>query len=129
MSARKVRLIADMVRGSKTTAAFAILGAVPRAACLPVKKVIQSAVANATNNFKLAEDGLIIKTITVDQAPGLDRWRPRAHGSAAPIHKHACHITVQLEAVEPKVTETVGTATEVKAVKKTATRRTVSKKS
>ena len=96
MSPRKVRLVTGMLRGLKIDAARTQLAFLPKAASLPVLKVLNSAAANAVNNFKLDESELIIKTATADQGPALKRWRARAMGRAAPIKKRTSHITIVL---------------------------------
>lgn len=97
MSPRKVRLVVDAVRGMAVEPALAQLTFMSRAAARPVKKLLESAVANATHNFKLDKEGLYIKSALVNQGPTLKRWRPRAMGSAAPIMKRTTHITIVLE--------------------------------
>ena len=94
MSPRKVRLVADLVRGLSILRADTELRFLRRAAALPVRKAIASAAANAVHNNKLSRDRLFIKAITVDQGPSLRRFRARAFGRAAPIRKRSCHITV-----------------------------------
>lgn len=94
MSARKVRLVADLVRGLPIAQALDTLKFMNKAASKPVEKTIRSAVANADHNAHLDKDALILAKITVDKGMVLKRWRPRAFGRAAPIHKHSCHITV-----------------------------------
>jgi large subunit ribosomal protein L22 len=96
MSPRKVRLVTGMIRGLKLDVARTQLAFLPKAASLPVLKVLNSAAANAVNNFKLDESTLIIKTATADQGPALKRWRARAMGRAAPIKKRTSHITIVL---------------------------------
>jgi large subunit ribosomal protein L22 len=96
MTPRKVRLVTGMLRGLKIDAARTQLAFLPKAASLPVLKVLNSAAANAVNNFKLDESTLIIKTATADQGPSLKRWRARAMGRAAPILKRTSHITIVL---------------------------------
>ncbi len=102
MSPRKVRLVADLIRGMAVEPALAQLQFLPKAASRPVRKLLESAVANAEHNFKLPKDGLFVKTILVNQGPTLKRWRPRAMGSAAPILKRTSHITLVLETREAK---------------------------
>lgn len=97
MTPRKVRLVADLVRGMDLAAAEAQLTFVRKAAARPVLKLLRSAKANAEHNFKLEPSSLFIKTITVDGGPVLHRWRARAHGRAAPIRKRTSHITVVLD--------------------------------
>lgn len=96
MSPRKVRLVTGMLRGMTVEAARTQLAFLPKAAALPVLKVLNSAAANAVNNFKLDETSLVIKAATADQGPALKRWRARAMGRAAPIKKRTSHITIVL---------------------------------
>jgi len=72
------------------------LAFLPKAAARPVLKVLNSAAANAVNNFKLDETSLKVKAAAADQGPVLERWRARAMGRAAPIKKRTCHITIVL---------------------------------
>ena len=95
-SPRKVKLVIDMVRGHKLSYALEQLAVLPQAAALPVRKLLQSASANATNNYKLSSANLWVKTIEVGQGPVLKRWTPRAMGRATPIRKPTCHIRVVL---------------------------------
>lgn len=94
-SPRKVRLIADLVRGKKVTNALATLQFVDKRASGPFAKVILSAQANAVQKGADASK-LFIKTVTVDQAATLKRFRPRARGSASRINKRSSHIAVEL---------------------------------
>ncbi len=96
MSPRKVRLVTGMLRGLKVETARTQLAFLPKAASTPVLKVLNSAAANAVNNFKLDEASLVIKAATADQGPALKRWRARAMGRAAPIKKRTSHITIIL---------------------------------
>lgn len=98
MSARKVRLVADMVRGMHVEQAINTLSFVKQAAGVPVKKVIESALANAENNEGLDVDTLFLGEIRVDEGPTIKRFRPRARGRACPIRKRTSHISVVLEA-------------------------------
>ncbi len=97
MSPRKVRLVVDAVRGMAVAPALAQLTFMSRAAARPVKKLLESAIANAEHNFKLDREGLYIKAALVNQGPTLKRWRPRAMGAAAPILKRTSHVTLVLE--------------------------------
>ena len=94
-SPRKVRLIADLVRGKKASDALTTLQFVDKRASGPFAKVIESAVANAKDQGKNV-DKLYIKTVTVDKAPTMRRMRPRARGSASRINKRNSHIRVEL---------------------------------
>ena len=94
-SPRKVRLIADLVRGKKVKQALATLEFVDKKAAAPFAKVIKSAAANATQAGKQA-DTLTIKKVTVDKGVTYKRFMPRARGSASPINRRNSHITVEL---------------------------------
>ncbi|MBE7525050.1 50S ribosomal protein L22 [Patescibacteria group bacterium] len=96
MSPRKVRLVIDMVRGMKVSAAAHQLEFLQKEAAKPVLKLLKSAVANAEHNHKLDASSLIIKAITADGGPTLYRWMPRAHGRATPLRKRTTHITLVL---------------------------------
>lgn len=97
MSARKVRLVADMIRGLDAHTAIGRLRMVAKASRVPLEKLVASAMANAEHNFRLEKSTLFIKKISVDEGSSLKRWRARAYGRAAPIRKHSCHITVVLD--------------------------------
>lgn len=97
ISPRKVRLVLGVVRGLTVEAARQQLRFMNKGAAEPVLKLINSAVANAINNFGLAEETLKVKTIVADGGPILYRYRPRAMGRASPIRKRTSHITVVLE--------------------------------
>lgn len=101
MAPRKVRLITNLVKGQLVDIALSELRFIPKAAAMPVLKVIASARANAVHNGKLDPKNLWIKTITTDGGPTMKRFRPRAFGRAAPIRKRTSHITVILTD-EPK---------------------------
>jgi large subunit ribosomal protein L22 len=101
-SPRKVRLVADLVRGKKISAAIEQLSFLPKRASDPVKKLIQSAVANA-KNLNLDNDSLYIKEIRVDKGVTLHRIMPRAHGRAFPINKRSSHVTVVLDTKVEKI--------------------------
>lgn len=94
MSAQKARLVADQVRGLSAEAAVELLKFSPKDAAKAVKKVVDSAIANAETNNGLDLDDLIIKTICVDDGPTLKRFHARARGRGAQILKRSCHITV-----------------------------------
>lgn len=96
ISPRKLRLVADMVRGKSIPEAKAVLSFTPKGGAEVVGKVISSAVANAENNLDLSSDDLYIGQIYVNEGPTLKRFRPRAMGRAARIRKRTSHITVRL---------------------------------
>ena len=96
VSPRKVRLVADQVRGKHIDDARSLLQFSPRSAADDVLKVIESAAANAEANHDLIGDEMIVHEIRVDEGPTLKRFRPRAMGRATPIHKRTSHISVAL---------------------------------
>ncbi|KRM98529.1 50S ribosomal protein L22 [Loigolactobacillus rennini] len=91
---RKARLVIDLIRGKSVAEANAILKFTPRSASPIVAKVLNSAIANAENNFDLDAQSLVVSEAFVDEGPTLKRFRPRAKGSASPINKRTSHITV-----------------------------------
>ena len=97
ISPRKVKAVLDLIRGLNIQDARAVLMATPRGAVEPVSKVLNSAVANATNNLELPEDTLFIAECFADQGPTLKRFRPRAQGRATRIRKRTSHITIILD--------------------------------
>lgn len=103
MSPRKMRVVADAVRGMTVEEALAQLKFINKRAAKSIEKVINSAVANAEHNFEITLDNLRLKTITVDEGPTLDRWMPRAHGRATPVKKRTSHIKVVLAEIKESV--------------------------
>jgi large subunit ribosomal protein L22 len=96
MSPQKVRLVIDQVRGKGVEEALAILRFTPKAAAKPVAKVIQSAVANAEENYGLSREDLYIAHIAADDGPRR-RWRRfGARGRFKPILRRSSHVTVIL---------------------------------
>lgn len=95
-SARKTRLVVDIVRGMQVEKALDQLKFVNKKVTGSVSKLIKSAIANAENNYELSKDNLYVKEITVDEGTTLKRWMPRAHGRATPIRKRTSHINVVL---------------------------------
>ena len=94
MSPQKVRLVADVVRGKPVDQALAILKNMPHKAAREVYRTVASAAANAENNFQMDRDGLVIKTIMVDEGPSLKRYLPRARGRVNVMRTRSSHITV-----------------------------------
>lgn len=93
-SAQKARLVADQVRGLSVDKALNILTFSPKKAAGLVKKVLESAIANAEHNEGADIDALRVATIMVDEGPSMKRIRPRAKGRADRILKRTAHITV-----------------------------------
>jgi large subunit ribosomal protein L22 len=100
-SPRKARLVVEHIRGRSVPEARTVLAFTQRAAARQVEKVLSSAVANAEANHNLVGDELVVAAAYVDEGPVMKRWRARARGRAARIHKPTCHITVKLVQVEP----------------------------
>lgn len=98
---RKVRLIADMMRGKNVVDVERQLHFSSKRSARPLAKLVASARANARNNFKLDDSKLFIKEIRVDEGPTLKRWMPRARGVANIIRKRTSHITLVLGEREP----------------------------
>jgi large subunit ribosomal protein L22 len=96
MSPQKVRLIAGLIRGLSVSEALIQLNFSSKDAALPIKKLLNSAVANAINNDNAKEETLKVETITVDEGKTLYRWMPRAMGRATPLRKRSSHIKVIL---------------------------------
>jgi large subunit ribosomal protein L22 len=96
MPARKARLVTDHIRGRSVPEARTVLAFTQRAAAREIEKVLRSAVANAEANNNLSGDDLVVVRAYVDEGPTMKRWRARARGRVARIHKRTCHITVQV---------------------------------
>jgi large subunit ribosomal protein L22 len=96
MSAQKVRLVADQIRGLSVDKALNILNFSTKRAAVLIKKVLESAIANAENNDGADIDELHVSTIYINQGVTLKRIKPRAKGRADRILKRACHITVKV---------------------------------
>ena len=92
----KVRLVLDLVRGMPVDEARATLDFTNRRAAPTIKKVLESAVANAEHNFALDADELFISEAFADEGPTLKRWRPRARGRATRIRKRTSHLRITL---------------------------------
>jgi len=97
ISPRKVRLVMDEVRGKKVEEALNMLSFAPQRGAWVLKKLINSAVANAGQNSNTDVDSLYLKRLYADQGPALKRWRPRALGRATRILKKTSHLTVILD--------------------------------
>jgi large subunit ribosomal protein L22 len=99
-SAQKARLVADQIRGLSIDKALNLLSFSPKKAAHAIKKVLESAVANAEHNEGMDIDALSISRIFVDEGPRLRRFMPRAKGRANRIEKQSCHITIEVAATE-----------------------------
>lgn len=94
LAPRKVRVVVDLIRNESLEQARTILAFSDRRAAEVIAKVLNSAAANAENNFGMRADDLYVKAAYVDEGPTLKRIRPRAKGSASRINKRTSHITV-----------------------------------
>ncbi|MGH2652991.1 MAG: 50S ribosomal protein L22 [Actinomycetota bacterium] len=100
VSPRKARRVVDLIRGIPVSDARRVLGLSNLGAATPVRKVLDSAVANAENTVGAVPENLVVSRAFVDEGPTLRRWRPRALGRATPIRKRTSHITVIVETPE-----------------------------
>ena len=96
ISAQKARLVADQVRGRHVDEALDVLEFSPKKASRLIKKLLDSAIANAENNEGADVDELIISSVFVDEGRTMKRLRPRAKGRADRIFKRSCHITLMV---------------------------------
>ena len=96
MSAQKARLVADQIRGKSVESALEILQFSTKKGADIIKKVLESAIANAEHNVGMDIDELKIAKIYIDEGPIVRRFQPRARGRANRIMKRTCHITVMV---------------------------------
>lgn len=99
MSPRKVRLVANLIKGMEAERAKWQLSFNKKIASLPLLKILESAIANAVENFDLDKNNLKVKSVTVNEGPALKRWMPRAQGRATPLQKMTCHVELALEEI------------------------------
>ena len=97
MSPRKVQLVVETIRGRPASEAIALLQFAPQAAARVVRKVVQSAVANAENNYSLDPDDLYVVSATADQGPSGQRFIARSRGQASRHIRRTTHITVVVD--------------------------------
>jgi large subunit ribosomal protein L22 len=98
MTPMKVRRVVDLIRGMPAAESVDVLRFAPQAAAEPVRKVLESAIANAEQVLRADRGDLKIVQAYVDEGPTMKRWRPRAQGRAGPYFKRTSHITVVVEA-------------------------------
>lgn len=96
LSAQKARLVANLIRGKNVEVAVETLTFTPKKGAQIIKKVLESAIANAENNRGADIDELYVSVIMVDEAPTLKRFRARAKGRGNRILKRRCHITIMV---------------------------------
>ena len=97
---RKVRQVADLIRGEKAEQAQKILNFTQKKAALSLLKLLNSAISNANHNFQSDIKDLQISKLLVEEGPKLKRWRPRARGQAYEIQKKTSHITIILKEIK-----------------------------
>jgi len=115
-SPRKVRRVANLIKGKPIMTAVYTLMFTPKDAADPILKLLKSAIANA-KSLSVDETNLVVKGITVDKGPILKRMMPMARGRGFPIHKHTSTITITLDVKVPKVKKGAKVV-KAKAVKK-----------
>ncbi len=99
ISPRKVRLVMDGIRGKKVEEALNMLSFSPQKGARLLKKLLDSAVANASENSGLDVDALYVMRVYANEGPTLKRWRPRAQGRATRIRKRTSHLTIILDEI------------------------------
>jgi len=99
---RKVRLVADLIRGKKVLEAQNILNFTTKRAAPILLKLLKSAISNAKHNFGLEKPNLYISEIRVDEGPKLKRWIPKARGQISEIQKKTSHVTLILDEIEKR---------------------------
>jgi large subunit ribosomal protein L22 len=99
-SPRKVRMVADMIRGRKVDDALSILRFQQRKAARMLSKVLSSAIANATENESADADKLVVSKVAIDPGPVEKRWLARSMGRANRINRRSSHVTVEVEIEE-----------------------------
>ncbi len=125
-SARKTGLVAALIRGRRATDAQVILANANKRATVPIGKVLDSAIANAENNFNARASDLTVESVLIGPGPSLKRSRPRAKGSASAVLKRASHITVVL--TDGKAAATLSKKSSDSAGKETSAKQPVAAK-
>lgn len=100
ISSRKVKIVADLIRGKDVDEALAIMKFTPKASSEVLEKLLKSAIVNAENNHDMKHENLYVAEIFANQGPTLKRIRPAAKGSAVRIRKRTSHITIVLKEKE-----------------------------
>jgi large subunit ribosomal protein L22 len=115
VSPRKARLVADHIRGRSVPEARTVLAFTPRAVAREIEKILHSAVANAEANHGFVGDEMVVSAAYVDEGPTIKRFRARARGRVARIHKRTCHVTLKLSPLEADGRATAPAASAVPA--------------
>ena len=100
ISSRKVKIVADLIRGKDVDEALAIMKFTPKASSEVLEKLLKSAIANAENNHDMKHENLYVAEIFANKGPTLKRIRPAAKGSEVRIRKRTSHITIVLKEKE-----------------------------
>jgi len=101
ISPRKVRLVANLIKGLPVNEAELQLKAIKKRSSEPILKLLKSAISNAEHNFQLERDNLFIKSLKVNAGPTLKRYMPRARGTAYEIKKRTSHLEMVLSEIKP----------------------------
>lgn len=105
-SPRKVRTVANLVRGKSVENALNTLSFLSKKAADPLYTLLMSAIANAKNNFQIEKDALVVSELRVDAGKVLKRRMPRARGNSYPINKRTSHVSIVLSPVSEKTVKT-----------------------
>lgn len=127
MSAQKAREVTRAITGMPVSQALSVLDFTPKKAAFLIGKTLRSALANAENNHQMDTENLIVESAVATDGPALKRIMPRARGSASPIKKRMCHITV-IVAPKKEVAVDGAAAESASEGKKTASKRAPAKK-
>lgn len=100
-SPRKVRLVGNLIKGKKVSDAETELRMLPKRAALPLRKLLQSAIANAKQSG-VNQENLVVSNVRVDKGIVFKRWMPRARGSSSRINKRNSHVEITLKEKEAK---------------------------
>ena len=129
ISARKARLVMDLIRGQKAEKALVRLEYCDRRASPMIRKVLESAIANAAQMSGVESENLVVHAAYADEGATMKRWRPRSMGRAFPRLKRSCHLSVALAAVESEgaapTADVEETITEEAVIEDTATEEAV----
>jgi large subunit ribosomal protein L22 len=96
ISAKKMRLVADTIRGKSVDKAESILTVLPKRSAPILLKLLRSAMANAKDRYELNVEDLLVKSIMVNEGVAMKRWKPSAFGRAHPFKKHSCQVNLIL---------------------------------
>jgi large subunit ribosomal protein L22 len=127
-SPRKVRLVADLIRGKKAEDALTLLDFTVKRSSDPIRKLLESAIANAKHNFDIPVNELFVKEIRVDEGPTLKRFRARAFGRASGIKKRTSRVLINLDKIAVDTEKTTKAASNKTTDNKSAAKKAEPKK-